>query len=149
MLVMILIVATLDARVSSSPEPQAASGHAPVTMENTMNVHYLEIVTPDVDSTCAVLEQAHGVTFGEPVPTFGNARIAALASGGRMGVRAPMRETEEPVVRPYMLVKDLGAAVESARAAGCEIAIDAMELPGEGTIAIYIQGGIQHGFWQH
>ena len=32
--------------------------------------------------------------------------------------------------------------------AGAEIAHPPMELPGHGTFAIVIQGGIHHGLWQ-
>lgn len=116
--------------------------------ESAVNVHYLEIVTPKVDETCETLEKAHGVTFGDPVAEFGNARTAALQSGGRIGVRAPMRDTEDPVVRPYILVDDIEAAVDAATAAGSEIAMPPTEIPGQGTFAIYILGGIQHGLWQ-
>ena len=50
-----------------------------------MQVHYLEIVTPDVEDTCSALQQVHGVPFGEPVATLGNARTADLPGGGRLG----------------------------------------------------------------
>lgn len=113
-----------------------------------MHIHYLEIVTPDVDATCDALASAHGTTFSEPIPELGNARMAPLDSGGSISVRAPMRPTETPVVRPYIMVDDLAAAVEAARAAGAQIALPAMEIPGRGTIAIYILGGIEHGLWQ-
>lgn len=116
--------------------------------ETTMHIHYLEIVTPEVDTTCDALASAHGTTFGDPIPELGNARMAPLDGGGSISVRAPMRPTETPVVRPYIMVDDLAAAVEAARAAGAEIAIPAMEIPGHGTIAIYILGGIEHGLWQ-
>lgn len=126
------------------PTPEAKQA----VKEKTMNVHYLEIVTPDVDATCAALEKMHGVTFGKPVAELGNARTAALKEGGRMGVRAPMHEAETPVVRPYVLVDDVNAAVKKAEAAGAEIALPFMDIPGQGKIAIYILGGIQHGLWQ-
>ena len=66
-----------------------------------MNIQYLEIVTPDVDAVCATYAQLHGVTFGDADPGLGNARTAPLAGGGLVGVRAPMHETEEPVVRAW------------------------------------------------
>lgn len=116
--------------------------------EKTLNVHYLEIVTPSVDATCAALQSAHGVTFGAPIAALGNARTAKLDDGGWFGVRAPMRPTEAPVVRPYVLVNDIEAAVRSAEAAGAEIALPPMELPGHGRCAIYFLGGIEHGLWQ-
>ncbi len=116
--------------------------------ERAMTVQYLEIVTPMVEETCDVLAGAHGVEFGDPIPEFGNARTASLSSGGRIGVRAPLRADEEPVVRPYVLVDDIEAAVEAAKAVGAEIAIPPMEIPGQGRFAIYLLGGIDHGLWE-
>ena len=113
-----------------------------------MQLHYLEIVTSEVDATCATYAQLHRVTFGEPQPGLGNARTATLEGGGMIGVRAPMHEAEEPVVRPYLLVDDIEAAVAAAVEQGGEIAHPPMELPGHGTFAIFIQGGIHHGLWQ-
>ncbi len=113
-----------------------------------MLVQYLEIVTPDVDATCGCLEKLHGTRFGEPDAGLGNARTAKLEGGGLIGVRAPLHETEAPVVRPYVLVDDIEAAVEAAKAAGGAIAHPPLEIPGHGTFAIYIQGGIHHGLWQ-
>lgn len=115
---------------------------------NAVKIHYLEIVTPDVNPTCDVLEEAHAVSFSEPIAELGNARTALLDNGGRIGVRAPMRETEAPVVRPYVLVDDIEAVVDAARAAGAEIAMTPTEIPGHGKFAIYILGGIQHGLWE-
>ncbi len=116
--------------------------------ESTMNVYYLEIVTPSMDETCETLAKVHGVTFGDPVPELGNARTATLSDGGRIGVRKPLRSNEEPVVRPYVLVEDIHAAAKSAEDAGAQIALPPMEIPGQGTISIYILGGIEHGLWQ-
>ena len=113
-----------------------------------MQVHYLEIVTQDVDAICSTFEQLHGVSFSAPEAGLGNARTAALPDGGMIGVRAPMHEAEEPVVRPYLLVEDIEAAAAAAVESGAEIAHPPMELPGHGTFAIYIQGGIHHGLWQ-
>ncbi|MEO0479204.1 MAG: hydroxylase [Planctomycetota bacterium] len=112
-----------------------------------MNVQYLEIVTLEVDATCSALEAMHAVNFGEPLPGFGNARTAALAGGGMLGVRGPLRPDEEPVVRPYLLVDDIDASVQAAEAAGAQIALPPMEMPGQGKFAIYILGGIEHGLW--
>ncbi len=56
--------------------------------EASMRVQYLEIVTPNVDETCAA-GQGHGVELNQPVPELGNARTADLAGGGRIGVRVP------------------------------------------------------------
>lgn len=127
----------------------ATDSHAQETAEEAMLVQYLEIVTPDVDATCAAMEQTHGVSFGEAIPEFGNARTAELKGGGRIGVRAPMADHEDPVVRPYALVEDIESAVKEAEAAGAMIALPPTEIPGHGKYAVYILGGIQHGFWQH
>ncbi len=113
-----------------------------------MNVRYLEIVTPDVEATCEAMGRLHDTTFGEPEPALGNARTAKLADGGVIGVRAPMAEAEAPVVRPYFAVDDVAAAATAAEEAGAEIAHPPLELPGHGTFAIYILGGVHVGLWQ-
>lgn len=153
--VLIALVPTFVGCASSGPATTEPSDREVLTsepelsdVEPTMQVHYLEIVTPDVDATCAALAGVHGVTFDSPVPEFGNARTAALDGGGLLGVRAPMRPDEDPIVRPYVLVEDLDAAVEAAEAAGGTIALPPMEIPGRGRFAIYILGGINHGLWQ-
>lgn len=113
-----------------------------------MQIQYLEIVTQDVDAVCAAYSKLHSVEFGGPDARLGNARTARLEGGGLVGVRAPLRETEAPVVRPYWLVQDLEAAVAEVVEAGGEIAVPPMELPGHGTCAIYLLGGNDHGLWQ-
>ena len=113
-----------------------------------MQIHYLEIVTKEVDAVCAAYGAANGLQFGKPDAGLGNARTATLLGGGLVGVRSPMSEAEEPVVRPYWLVDDIEAAVAAAVGAGAEVAHPPMEIPGHGTFAIYIQGGVHHGLWQ-
>ncbi len=113
-----------------------------------MQIEYLEIVTPEVDATCATLAQQKVTTFSAPVPELGQARLADLSNGGRISVRAPMADHETPVVRPYMLVDNIETAITSAQAQGAEFAMLATEVPGQGTFAIYMLGGIQHGLWQ-
>ena len=113
-----------------------------------MKIQYLEIVTTDVDAVCAAYAAAHRVQFGKPDAGLGNARTATLAGSGLVGVRAPLRATEEPVVRPYWLVDDIVAAVAAAVQAGAELAVPPMEIPGHGTFAIYRRGGNDHGLWQ-
>lgn len=113
-----------------------------------MKVHYLEIVASDVDAVCAVYEAAHGIKFASADPLLGGARTASLPDGGSVGVRGPLRDTEEPVVRPYWLVDDIEAALDAATKQGAFVAHSPLEIPGKGTFAIYIQGGVDHGFWQ-
>lgn len=88
------------------------------------------------------------MTFGEPDINLGQARTAELNGGGFIGIRQPMHDQETPVVRPYVLVDDINAAVDAAAKAGAMVALPPMELPGHGTCAIVIHGGIESGFWQ-
>jgi uncharacterized protein len=113
-----------------------------------MHVYYLEIVTKEVDAVCAAYEAANGVSFGAPDTGLGNARTAEMPGSGLVGVRAPLRETEAPVVRPYWLVDDIEVAVAAAVQAGGELAVSPTKIPGHGTFAIYLQGGVDHGLWQ-
>lgn len=145
---MTLILTSCSDTSAPSEDSTTTTKKQPETMADAPLIQYLEIVTPKVDETCAALGKVHGVTFSEPVPNLGNARTATMKDGGRIGVRGPMRPDEEPVVRPYILTKDIEAAVKAAQEAGAEIAMPAMEIPGEGKFAIYILGGIDHGLWQ-
>ena len=43
---------------------------------------------------------------------------------------------------------DIQRAVNTAAQSGAEVAVPPMELPGHGTCAIVIQGGIESGFWE-
>lgn len=113
-----------------------------------MQIHYLEIVTPQVDAVCAAYAAAHSVQFGKPDAGLGNARTAPLPGCGMVGVRAPMHASEQPVVRPYWLVDDVEASVAAVEKAGAQIAHPPLEIPGHGKFAIYVQGGVQHGLWQ-
>lgn len=113
-----------------------------------MKVHYLEIVSNDVDGVCQAYETAHSVSFGEPDEFLGGARTCTLADGSIVGVRGPLRDTEAPVVRPYWLVDDIDKAVANVESAGGQIAMPPMEIPGKGKFAIYIQGCNDHGLWQ-
>ena len=142
--VVFMTLASCSQPTTTEVQNTAATG----SLENALHVQYLEIVTPDVDETCDALAQAHGVIFSEPIPELGFARTADLKNGGRIGVRAPMRATESPIVRPYLLVDDINAAVEAAEIAGAVVALPPMPIPGQGTFSIYILGGIEHGLWQ-
>ena len=135
---------TAQADETKQKEPADAG-----TKTASIKVEYLEIVTPEVDALCQQYAEAHGVTFSDPNPGFGGARTAALSDGGRIGIRGPLRPDETPVVRPYTLVTDIKAAVAAAEAAGAQVAMNPMEIPGEGMFAIVINGGIECGFWQN
>ena len=115
-----------------------------------MQIQYLEIVTSKVDELCKQYSAIHKVKFSDPIAEFGNARTAKISGGGMIGIRGPLRPSETPVIRPYVLVENLEKAVAAAKDAGAEIAIQKMELPGgRGTIAVVIQGGIECGLWQN
>jgi predicted enzyme related to lactoylglutathione lyase len=113
-----------------------------------MKLHYLEIVALEADAVCLAYEAAQGLSFGPADPLLGNARTAALPDGGSIGVRAPLRDSEDPIVRPYWLVEDIGAAVDAVTKQGAFVALGPLEIPGKGQFAIYIQGGVNHGLWQ-
>ncbi|MFT5286625.1 MAG: putative enzyme related to lactoylglutathione lyase [Planctomycetota bacterium] len=113
-----------------------------------LSVHYLEIVSPDVDKQCAALERIHGLSFGPLMPEFGQARLAGAPDGSLIGVRAPMAAHETPIIRTYVEVADITKAVKEAEAAGAVIAYPPTKQGDTGTWAIYILGDIQFGLWQ-
>ena len=113
-----------------------------------MPVHYVEIVTPDVSGHCAMLAAAQGLTFGDAVADLGGAHVAETAAGTLVGVRAPLAAHEEPIVRVYMTVDDIQAAVAAAEAAGAMTAYPPTRQGDTGMWAIVLREGVQHGFWQ-
>jgi predicted enzyme related to lactoylglutathione lyase len=111
-------------------------------------VYYLEIVTPAPETTRDFYAAAYGWRFAERAPELGNAFAATLPDGSMCGIRAPMHAAEQPIVRTYLRVTDVHAAVQRAEELGATIAMGATEIVGRGTFAIYFIGGIQQGLWQ-
>ncbi len=156
---MIPVAAMLNLGCTPSPQGSRRDAGDDLTTESTgdeqltheggfVKIHFLEIVTPDVDAACALYSVMYDVTFGDANQNLGGARTAALDGGGMLGIRAPLRDTETPVVRPYVLVEDINAAVSAAAEAGAEIAMTPTEIVGYGQFAIVIHGGIESGLWQ-
>ena len=115
--------------------------------ENT-SIHYLEVVTKEVDEVGESYANALGITFSDAIPALGNARTAILSHGEMLGIRAPMHTAEEPTTRPYYLVDDIHDAVRKAEESGAQVAVPPMEIPVHGTCAVVMYGSIQSGFWQ-
>jgi predicted enzyme related to lactoylglutathione lyase len=113
-----------------------------------MRVHYLEVVSSDVDAQVAGFETVHGLSFGPPVAELGQARVAEAPDGSLVGVRAPMAPQETPIMRTYLEVEDIAAAVRDAEAAGAMVAYPPTQQGNTGTWAIYIVDGVQIGLWQ-
>ena len=82
-----------------------------------MKLHYLEIVSPQVEAICLAYQAAAGLQFEPPDELLGGARTARLPDGSLIGIRGPLHASEEPVVRPYWLVADIQAAATARIAA--------------------------------
>jgi len=115
---------------------------------SNMRIHYVEIVCRDVTAQCAALERVHGLSFGPAVADLGQARVAEAPDGSLIGVRAPLAEHERPIIRTYLEVEDIGAAVKEAEAAGAVVAYPPTRQGDTGTWAIYSLGDVQLGLWQ-
>jgi predicted enzyme related to lactoylglutathione lyase len=113
-----------------------------------MAVHYLEIVSNDVDALTALYQRMHGLSFGPPDPDLGQARVATQADGSLVGIRKPLAAHEQPIMRTYLAVEDIQQAVKEAEHVGAAIAYPPTGQGQRGTFAIVIQGDVQHGLWQ-
>lgn len=111
-------------------------------------VYCIEVVSPDPEGQCQTLAKLHGLSFGDPVAEMGGGRIATRNDGTMISVRAPLAEHEQPIIRTYLAVPDIEAAVKNAEAEGAMIAYPPTQQGDTGTWAIYIQDGVQHGLWQ-
>ncbi len=113
-----------------------------------MAVHYLEIVSSDVEILTGLYERVHGLSFGPPDPDLGQARVATQADGGLVGIRKPLAAHEQPIMRTYIAVDDIQQAVKAAEESGATIAYPPTRQGSQGTFAIVIQGDVEHGLWQ-
>jgi predicted enzyme related to lactoylglutathione lyase len=113
-----------------------------------MAIHYLEIVTNDLDAVAALLEHTHGLSFGPLDADLGQARVATLATGTLVGIRKPLAAHEQPIVRTYLEVDDIQQAVKKAEDSGAAVAYPPTRQGRRGTFAIVIQGDLQQGLWQ-
>ena len=113
-----------------------------------MAVHYLEIVSNDVDTLTALYQRLHGLSFGPPDADLGQARVATRSDGTLVGIRKPLAAHEQPIMRSYLEVEDIRQAVKKAEHSGATIAYPPTQQGLRGTFAIVIQGDVQHGLWQ-
>jgi predicted enzyme related to lactoylglutathione lyase len=113
-----------------------------------MGVNYLEIVSYDADALVRLYERMHGLSFGPPDPDLGQARVATRADGALIGIRKPLADHEQPIVRMYLAVDDIQQAVRAAEESGAMIAYPPTRQGNQGTFAIVIRGGVEHGVWQ-
>ena len=111
-------------------------------------MQYLEIVSVDVEAVVALHERLFGLAFATPDADLGQARVARQPDGSLIGVRAPLADFEEPIVRPYLVVADIDAAVQVAQEFGGTLAYGPEQQGAHGRFAIYFLGGAQHGLWQ-
>ena len=113
-----------------------------------MAVHYLEIVSNDVDTLTALYQRMHGLSFGAADPDLGQARVATQADGTLVGIREPLAPHEQPIMRTYLAVEDVQQTVKRAEESGATIAYPPTRQGRLGTFAIVIQAGLEHGLWQ-
>jgi predicted enzyme related to lactoylglutathione lyase len=113
-----------------------------------MAVHYLEIVSNDVDTLTGLYQRLHDLSFGPPDPDLGQARVATQADGTLVGIRQPLAAHEQPIMRTYLAVDDIQRAVKEAEDSGATVAYPPTRQGQRGTFAIVIQGDVEHGLWQ-
>ena len=141
---MVLAMSVLAFGCASQQRTEAA----PPSALPRPTVHYVEIVSDDADAVTALYERMLGLSFSEPDPDLGQARVALRPDGTLVGIRKPLAAHEHPVVRTYFAVDDIEQAVKNAEAQGAVIAYPPTRQGARGVFAIVIQGNVQHGLWQ-
>ncbi|MGO9832167.1 MAG: VOC family protein [Myxococcaceae bacterium] len=129
------------------PSPQRLDSSAQTAGNSKMGVHYLEIVSNDVETLTGLYQRMHGLSFGPPDPDLGQARVASWADGTLVGIRNPLGD-EQPILRTYLAVEDIQQAVKQAQEHGATIAYPPTRQGQRGTFAIIVQGDVQLGLWQ-
>lgn len=146
--VLLLALTGLALSARGPQENELAASATQPQGDRMMGIHYLEIVTRDVDSACALYQELHGLSFGPPDQDLGGARVAEWPDGSLVGIRAPLAEHESPIVRTYLAVDDIEAAAKAAETRGATLAYPPTRQGERGTFAIFIEGDVQHGLWQ-
>ncbi|MBV9325287.1 MAG: hypothetical protein JO352_16065 [Chloroflexi bacterium] len=113
-----------------------------------MAVHYVEIVTNEVDTLTGLYQRMHALSFGPPDADLGQARVATQPDGTLVGIRKPLAGHEQPIMRTYLAVEDIHQAVMKAEDSGATIAYPPTRQGQRGTFAIVVQGDVEHGLWQ-
>ncbi|MBV8734641.1 MAG: hypothetical protein JO342_19340 [Solirubrobacterales bacterium] len=113
-----------------------------------MAVHYLEIVSNEVDTLTELYQRMYGLSFGPADPDLGQARVATQADGALIGIRKPLAAHERPITRTYLAVEDIQRAVKEAEESGATIAYPPTRQGTRGIFAIVIHGDAEHGLWQ-
>ena len=80
-----------------------------------MAVHYLEIVSNEVDTLTGLYQRLHGLSFGPPDRDLGQARVATYADGALVGIRKPLAAHEQPIMRTYLAVERHPTSSEKGR----------------------------------
>lgn len=111
-------------------------------------VHYLEIVTNELDATCSFYEALWGLSFSDEIAELGKARTVKRPDGTLVGVRKPLADHDAPIVRAYLAVEDIAAAAKHAEGQGAVVAYPPTKQGEFGTFCIVILDGVQQGFWQ-
>ena len=113
-----------------------------------MALHYLEIVSCDVDALIKLYQRVYGLSFGPPDRDLGQARVATQADGALVGIRKPLAAHEQPIMRTYLAVEDIQQAMKSAEESGATIAYPPTQQGSQGSFAIVVLGDVEHGLWQ-
>ena len=113
-----------------------------------MAVHYLEIVSNDVDTLTGLYQRMQGISFGPPDPDLGQARVATRADGTLVGIRKPLAAHEQPIMRSYVAVENIQQAVKKAEKHGATVAYPADPTGTAGDLCNRDSGDVQHGLWQ-
>lgn len=113
-----------------------------------MTIHYLEIVSEDLEAQIQLYERMHGLSFSAADPDLGGAHVATCADGSLIGIRKPLAAHEQPIMRTYIAVEDIQRAAKAAEAQGALVAYPPTRQGQRGMFAIVMQSGVQHGLWQ-
>lgn len=144
----VLATGLLSLSVGCHSTARSPSETKPADAHSKRTVHYVEIVSEDVDALVALYQSTQGISFGPPDSDLGQARVATMQDGTLVGIRKPLAAHEQPIVRTYFAVQDIRDAVKKAEGHGATTAYGPTRQGDRGTFAIVIEGGVQQGLWQ-
>jgi predicted enzyme related to lactoylglutathione lyase len=144
-----LVLLGFAASITVGCQAKERSSAAPQPAHVAPLAHYTEIVSPDADALVTLYQRIHALSFSAPDPDLGGARVATQSDGSLLGIRKPLADHEQPIIRTYRAVDNIELAAKTAEQSGATIAYPPTRQGSRGTFAIVILGGVELGLWQH
>ncbi|WP_208024526.1 VOC family protein [Amycolatopsis pithecellobii] len=110
---------------------------------------WVDLTTPDIDGAARFYSELFGWEVIDQGSEYGGYRMCQLRGKPVAGMGPQQQPGMPPTWTSYVAVADANVTTKAVTAAGGQVYVEPMEVPGTGTMAIYADpGGAVFGGWQ-